>query len=210
MPSNWNQFKSNMKVKIGMPNNLSISELSELHASEYANAVSSASLIITNSQVSIGVNKEVLKLSFESLFNLLNRETVEILPNYKNSKPTKSEQISRERLEKFFLPLAVTIVREWTLEQFTPTTVPAGYVSPTTGYQVLFPGDPLELSKNLAKSFFISQEELDPNIAHETFINNLIFAYSDHLLKISGVFNGLIPASPSPIPGPPFPWIGVI
>jgi hypothetical protein len=210
MPANWITFKTNMKLKIGMPNQLSISDLAELHATEYANAVNSASLALTGSSVNTGVNKNVIKLAFESVFNSLYRESVEIIPNYKNDKPTVDEKIYRDRLEKFFLPIAISIVREWVTETFIPTVVPTGYVSPTSGYQVLFPGDPINLAKDLAKAFFVAQEELNQEVAYELFITNLIKAYSEHLLTISGIFNGLIPSAPSPIPGPPFPWVGVI
>jgi hypothetical protein len=46
-------------------------------------------------------------------------------------------------------------------------------------------------------------------IALSKFISNLILAYTKHLLTISGFFNGTIPATPSPIPGPPLPFIGI-
>lgn len=210
MASNWILFESNMKSKISFPNQLSISELSDIHATEYVNAVNTATIIFTKSPVSIGINKEILKLSFESMFNALFKETIEILPNYKNDNPTDNEIKDRDKLEHFFLPVAITIVREWTNELFTQTTVPVGYVSPTTGYRVLVPGDPINLAKDLSKAFYISQNELNQNVAFKLFISNLILAYTEHMLKISGIFNGLIPGSPSPVPGPVFPWIGVI
>lgn len=210
MAANWILFENNMKVKIGLPNQLSIPELSDIHATEYVNAVSSATIIFTGSAASIGINKETLKLSFESLFNSLLRETVEILPNYKSDNPTIDEIEDRDKLNKIFLPVAVTIVREWSNEIFTSNTVPLGYVSPTSGYQVLVPGDPVNLSKDLAKAFFIAQNELNQEVAFKAFISNLISAYTEHMLKISGIFNGLIPGLPSPIPGPIFPWVGVI
>ena len=70
------------------------------------------------------------------------------------------------------------------------------------------PGDPNALKKDLAKAFFIAQSETNQETAFNVFITALIAAYTEHLLKVSGIFNGLIPGSP-PVPGPPFPWVGV-
>lgn len=210
MPANWNTFKSNMKVKLGIPNQLSISELADIHATEYVNAVKSAQLVITGSKVSIGPTNATIKSAYEAAFNKLFNERVEITPNYKGTDPNPNQDASREKIESIFSPVAAAITAEWLKEIFTPTTVPPGYVSPTAGYQVLVPGDPNALTKDLARAFFIAQTELNQETAFNVFITALIAAYTEHLLKISGIFNGLIPASPSPVPGPPFPWVGVI
>jgi hypothetical protein len=213
MAADWITFRKNMKLELGTPNQLSISQLSEIHADEYANAVKTASVIFTGSEATVGINTDIIKAGFNSVFTKLSKETVEILPNYKNDKPTDNELESRDKLENIFLPIALAITAEWQKEVFTPSvvpTIPISYVSPTTGYQVLIPGDPFNFAKDLAKAFFIAQTELNQEIAFNVFIKSLIFAYTEHLLKISGVFNGLVPAAPNPIPGPPFPWIGVI
>jgi hypothetical protein len=106
--------------------------------------------------------------------------------------------------------VSAAICAEWLKEKFTPTTFPPGYVAPAPGYSVLVPGDPNTLKKDLAKAFFIAQSELNQETAFNVFITALILAYSEHLLKIAGLYNGLIPATPNPIPGPPFPYLGVI
>jgi len=211
MSANWNTFKSNMKAKLGVPNQRSISELADIHATEYVNAVKSAQLIITGSKVSIGPTKATIKSAYEAAFNKLFRERVEINPNYKGTDPNPNQDASREKIESIFSPVAAVITAEWLKEIFTPTTLPPGYVSPTTGYQVLVPGDPNALTKDLARAFFIAQTELNQETAFNVVITALIAAYAEHLLKITGVFNGLIPPTPNPpTPGPPFPWIGVI
>lgn len=210
MPATWSTFRINMKAKLGIPNQLSISDLADIHATEYVNAVKSAQLVTTSSKATIGINKDSVKSAYEIAFTKLFNESVEITPNYKGNEPNPNQDSSRAKIEQIFSPVATIITLEWLKEKFTPITVPPGYVSPTTGYQVLVPGDPDSLTKDLAKAFFIAQSELNQEVAFNVFITALIAAYTEHLLKISGVFNGLIPAAPSPIPGPPFPWIGVI
>jgi hypothetical protein len=212
MPANWNTFRSNMKAKLGVPNQRTISELADIHATEYVNAVKSAQLVITSSKVTLGVNKASVKSAYEAAFNKLLNERTEISPNYKGDNPNPNQDKSREKIESIFAPVAAAITVEWAKEIFTPTTVPIGYVLPTTGYQVLVPGDPNALTKDLAKAFFIAQSEINQETAFNVFITALIAAYAEHLLKITGVFNGLIPVPPpaAPVPGPPFPWIGVV
>lgn len=209
MPANWSTFRSNMKAKLGIPNQRSISEIADIHATEYVNAVKEAQLILTGSKVTVGVSKGTIKSAYEAAFTKLFNERVEITPNYKGTTPNPDQDFSREKIEQIFAPVAATITAEWLKEKFTPTTLPPGYVTPTTGYQVIVPGDPNALKKDLAKAFFIAQTELNQETAFNVFITALIAAYTEHLLKISGVFNGLIPPKP-PKPGPPFPWIGVI
>lgn len=210
MPANWSTFRSNMKAKLGIPNQRSISEIADIHATEYVNAVKGAQLILTGSKATVGVSKGTVKSAYEAAFTKLFNERVEISPNYKGTDPNPNQDSSREKIEQIFAPVAAAITAEWLKEIFTPTTLPPGYVAPTTGYQVLVPGDPNALTKDLARAFFIAQTELNQETAFNVFITALIAAYTEHLLKISGVFNGLIPPTPNPpTPGPPFPWIGV-
>lgn len=210
MSANWSTFRINMKSKLGIPNQRSISEIADIHATEYVNAVKSAKLIITGSTATVGINKGVIKSAYETAFTKLFSERIEINPNYKGINPNPNQDSDRAKIEQIFAPVATAITLEWLNEKFTPTTVPPGYVSPTTGYQVLVPGDPNSLTKDLARAFFIAQTELNQEIAFNVFITALIGSYTEHLLKISGIFNGLIPATPSPVPGPPFTWVGVI
>lgn len=210
MPATWTTFRSNIKAKLGMPNQLSISELADIHATEYVNAVKSANIILSSSKATIGIAKAPVKSAYEAAFNKLFNEKIEILPNYKGDNLNPNQDTSRNKLEEVFAPVAAVICAGWAKEIFTPTTPPPGYVKPTVGYTVLVPGDPISLKKDLAKAFFIAQSELNQETAFNVFITALILAYTEHLLKISGLFNGLVLAAPSPIPGPPFPFIGVI
>jgi hypothetical protein len=211
MASNWSTFKSNMKSKLGKPNELSISELADIHATEYVNAVKGAAIVLTSSKATIGITKASVKSAYEAAFTKLSKETTELSPNYKGNNPNPNQDQSREKIESIFAPVAGVICAEWAKEIFTPTTFPPGYIIPAPGYSVLVPGDPNALKKDLAKAFFIAQSETNTDMAFNVFITALIAAYVEHLLKIAGVYNGLIPVPPpaTPIPGPPFPWIAV-
>lgn len=209
MASDWSTFRTNMKSKLGSPNQLSISELADIHATEYVAAVKGAAIVLTSSKATIGITKASVKSAYEAAFTNLQKEKVELSPNYKGTNPNPNQEKSREKIESIFAPVAAVICAEWAKEIFTPATVPPGYVTPTVGYAVLIPGVPTDLTKDLAKAFFIAQTETDSNTAFNVFIAALILAYTKHLLSISGLFNGLIPAAPSPIPGPPFPWVAV-
>jgi hypothetical protein len=210
MASDWSTFESNMKPVYDMSNTqMSIDELSDYHATEYVTAVKAAQILMTSSKVSIGITKDPIKSAYKKAFTDLFNEKTPISPNYKGNDPNPNQAESRKKIEDIFLPVATAICTEWLKEIFTPATAPPPYVSPTSGYQVLIPGKPDALAKDLAKAFYIAQSELDNNTAYNLFITLLIAAYTKHLLTISGIFNGLIPAAPSPIPGPPFPWIAV-
>lgn len=207
MAADWTSFEKNLRdVKF---DNSTIDDVAKFHANEYIKAVKNSEIILTASKSTIGLIEKNIEIAFKGVFNSLAVIKIQITPDYKNNINPNKES-ARKILEDIFEPLAITICTEWTREVFTPTLVPIGYLTPSTGYTITFPGDPSALTKDLAKAFFISQEEIDSEIALSKFISNLILAYTKHLLTISGVFNGTIPAAPSPIPGPPFPFIGVV
>lgn len=209
MSADWISFRSNIKKVIGKPNQITISKLAELHADEYANAVNSSIIIVTGSNVTGTINKNIIKTAYEGTFNALYKERVQLNPNYNNDKPTAMEKRDRKKIEGLFLPVALAISTSWINERFNDSILPPPYIAPTTGYRIITPGDPISLSKDLAKTFFISKNEIDINTSFDLFISSLISSYTKHLLKITGVFNGLVPGATNPIPGPPFPWIGV-
>jgi hypothetical protein len=188
---------------------MTIDELADHHATEYVAAVKGAAIILTSSKATIGISKSTVKSAYKKAFTDLFNLKTPITPNYKGIDPNPNQEDSRKVLEEIFTPVAAAICGEWSKEIFTPATVPPGYVTPTVGYVVLVPGVPTNLAKDLAKAFFIAQPELNKDTAFNVFITALILAYTKHLLTISGLFTGLIPAAPSPIPGPPFPWIAV-
>ena len=109
MPANWSTFRSNMKAKLGTPNQISISELADIHATEYVNAVKPATIILTSSKATVGVVKSTVKSAYEAAFTKLQKETIEITPNYKGNSPNPNQDQSRNKIESIFEPVAAAI-----------------------------------------------------------------------------------------------------
>jgi hypothetical protein len=105
-----------------------------------------------------------------------------------------------------FLKWSTEIVKYWASVTWTPMPPPPGYVSPTVGVTVLTGGTPSPLDVGLYTAF---NNPPAPSPMGSIICGKLISAFTNHLLTVQGVYNGLIPAAPSPIPGPPFPWVGV-
>lgn len=106
-----------------------------------------------------------------------------------------------------FLKWATETVNYWATVTWTPIPPPPGYVSPTTGVTVLTGGTPSPLDVGLWAAF---NNPPAPTPMGNIICAKLITAFTTHLLTVNGLYNGLIPAVPSPIPGPPFPWVGLI
>jgi hypothetical protein len=163
---------------------------------------------LTGSKVT-SITKPLIKIAYEQVFTSLSLLKIELKPNYAQGEAkTDIEKANRAFIESLFLPVASVICLEWQKEIFTASTIPPGYVSPSPGYNVLVPGDPITLSKDLAKAFFISQTILNSEESVNTFIKTLVEAYTKHMLSITGTFIGLVPGTPAVL-GPPFPYVGV-
>ena len=106
-----------------------------------------------------------------------------------------------------FLGWATETVSYWAAVQWNPLPPPPHYVSPTTGVTVLSGGTPSPLDVGLWGAF---NNPPSPTPMGNIICGKLIAAFTTHLLTVSGLYNGLIPAAPSPVPGPPFPWVGVV
>jgi hypothetical protein len=105
-----------------------------------------------------------------------------------------------------FLGWAAETVKYWAGVNWAPIP-PPGYISPTTGVTVLTGGTPSPLNVGLWNAFNNPPNSIPMG---NIICAKLITAFTTHLLTVNGLYNGLIPAAPSPIPGPPFPWVGVI
>lgn len=211
MPALWPSMVASLKAQL--PTASDVDSLANIYASTYSNAISSSSIVISSSTLTSAPQSSLIEQGFKSTFNILSRINEELAPNYKDEEIPEDEfqkqQDSRQKIESAFLLTATQIILAWTSAQFNSAIPMPGYVAPTSGYAILFPGDPSSLSKDLAKAFFIAQSETDSNSAFLAHTNGLIEAYSKHLLSITGIYNGLVPAVPSPIPGPPISWVGI-
>ena len=106
-----------------------------------------------------------------------------------------------------FATWAAETVLFWQSVQWSPMPPPPPYVSPTSGVTVLTGGTPSPLDTMLYNAF----THPPANIPMGNIIcAKLILAFTTHLLTVQGLYNGLIPSPAGPIPGPPFPWVGLV
>lgn len=215
MPANWTLFAANLKREFGVPNQKTIQQIAKIHADEYINAIlqNAAPSLAPNSIVTI-INPSLIEAAYQLTFTALFKIREPLIPNYDSDNPSVKEEEARKKIEDIFLGVATAICSSWISEIFTPTImpgVPGTYVSPFPGYTITFIGDPIELSKNLAKAFFIAQNESKSDIAINKMTVALIEAYSKHMLTLTINFSGLIPQPTGPpILLPIFPIVGVI
>lgn len=211
MPALWPVMASNLKIKL--PTATDIPSLADIYATEYANAVQNSSIVLTSALATKSPKSPGIKAGFVLTFNILFKIKAELKPNYKDEEVTVEQKEKQDKartiIESAFLPVATAIVGEWVLAIFNSNTPPPSYVSPTTGYTIVFPGNPDDLAKDLAKAFYIAQTESNSDKAFQAHLTELIKAYTNHLVTISGFYNGLVSSPNGPIPGPPFPFVGV-
>jgi hypothetical protein len=106
-----------------------------------------------------------------------------------------------------FLDWANAMVSYWSTSQWVPVPPPPGYVAPTTGHQTLSGGVVTPLNSQLYDAFaFPPQNTPMGNII----ASKLVIACTQHLTTIQGIWNGTVPTPSGPVPGPPFPWVGLI
>lgn len=92
----------------------------------------------------------------------------------------------------------------WLTAKMSPVPPMPPCIAPTVGTTILIPGLPLPLNSNLKTTFSNSGNSVAEAV--QKFYNNL----STHQLSIIGIYTGIIPFFPSPIPGPPIPWFSML
>jgi hypothetical protein len=105
------------------------------------------------------------------------------------------------KVEPGFLLMALGFCFYWLNSTFTPLPPMPPMAAPTTGCQVIFPGLPSPLDKELQDGL----KRKDGEQALSSFINALI----KHQLTIAGLYSGLVPSVPSPLPLI-LPWVGIL
>lgn len=91
----------------------------------------------------------------------------------------------------------------WLTARMSPMPPMPPCIAPTGGTIILFPGSPIPLNKDLKETFQSAQSTPQ---AIAKFYNALI----GHQLTVAGIYTGIIPLFPSPVPGPPIPWFGLL
>ncbi len=107
----------------------------------------------------------------------------------------------KDKIEPGFVLMALGFCLYWLNSTFTPLPPMPPMAAPTSGCQVLFPGLPTPLDKELQDGL----RKRDGEEALSGFINALI----KHQLTIAGIYGGLVPSVPSPIPLI-LPWVAVL
>lgn len=91
----------------------------------------------------------------------------------------------------------------WLTANMSPVPPMPPCIGPSGGTLVLVPGLPTPLNSDLAKTFTKGNTVLQ---AVGKLYNSLIA----HQLTVVGIYLGIIPFFPSPIPGPPIPWFSML
>ena len=91
----------------------------------------------------------------------------------------------------------------WLTSRMSPVPPMPPCIGPTGGTLVLLPGLPTPLNSDLAKTFAKGNTVIQA-------IGKLYNSLIAHQLTVAGVYLGIIPFFPSPIPGPPIPWFSML
>lgn len=184
MSVDWSGFKSNMTEYFKNNGAKDASECAKKLATEYENAIKTAVTKTGNKILKTGnfiILENGFKLAFETM--LKSPINLKLLP---------------------YTILASSIVAYWIPVSLNPLPPVPPTISPTTGFTLNFFGLPTPLDKGLQKAFNSGFEN-----PVEVVVDNLILCLKVHMSTISGVYNGLIPAVPNPVPSSPIPFVGL-
>lgn len=102
-----------------------------------------------------------------------------------------------------YLVMSTGVCLYWLSSRISPVPPMPPCIAPTFGTQVIIPGLPVPLNSDLHDTFKYPQQ---PEEAIAKFYNSLIL----HQFTVIGIYGGIIPFFPSPIPGPPIPWFSIL
>lgn len=106
----------------------------------------------------------------------------------------------QDKTEPGFTLMAIGFCLYWTGATFMPLPPMPPMMTPITGAQVIFPGVPRGLDHDIKKAF--QQGDADSVLQH------LSIALIKHQLTISGIYSGVLPSVPTPVPMI-LPWTGL-
>lgn len=91
----------------------------------------------------------------------------------------------------------------WLTARMAPVPPMPPCIGPTGGTLILLPGLPTPLNSDLGKTFAKGNTVIQA-------IGKLYNSLIAHQLTVAGVYLGIIPFFPSPVPGPPIPWFSML
>jgi hypothetical protein len=195
---NWPGLQLKISDFIANQKSQSTLETATFFGTEYHNTVLTGTTMFGNNIVTPG-DPNILINAFKSAFDMQLNSQIDlgIVP---------------------YTVIAGAIVTYWTSVKFNslppaPPTIlpnPAFAIPPLQVCQLLVPGLPVPLNTLLMTAFKSGIAAPNPIAAGVLVSTAIILAFTTHITTISGIYNGLIPAVPSPIPSPPIPWVGVL
>lgn len=102
-----------------------------------------------------------------------------------------------------YLVIATGICLYWITAKMSPVPPMPPCISPTGGTLILFPGLPIPLNSALSDSFKSGQSTTEA-------IAKLYNVFILHQFTVAGVYTGIIPFFPTPVPSPPLPWFSLL
>jgi hypothetical protein len=182
MPANWGTFTSAFTAYLTSQVAQDEGDTADMIGTLYVAAVATA-LVNVGSAPIVPPSSSTIASGFEASFLL--------------AKSAGSAPITPAT----FMPAAGAIIGEYAKLTIIPMPPMPPCIAPTVGYKVLFPGEPGSLASLLAAAFSAQSEA--------TTASMLASAFTTHLTTVTGIYLGMIPSAPSPIPGPPIPWVGI-
>ena len=189
MAADWTTFKSNVKDFMMNDKNKTSSTLADKISTEYDNAILKSTTINTNTIIG-GNNKTLIKDAFKAAFIMMSKSPIDL------------------ELKPYTL-IALSIVDYWKSIQINPNPPILPDKTATIGYTITFTGLAKPLDEGLMKAFKSGKDLKTPEQGIDIVLENLVIAFSTHMLLISGTYDGLLPTDP-PSPGTPIPWTGLI
>jgi hypothetical protein len=126
-----------------------------------------------------------------------------------------NESKEKNSIEKsHFNTLSGELISFWENVTWNPLPPPPLYAGPdptglpliNPGINIQFAGD-AEVISSLLNDVF-SPPPL-PSSSGIVFATRLANAFQAHMYSINGFYKGLVPGFPTPVPGPPFPWVAI-
>jgi hypothetical protein len=188
MPANWSTLQSQLSTYFDN-NQVSKSErdTAQIIANSYYTSILSANIVTIPGSILVApAPPSLIANGFENTFRILKS---------KGGVPTAAD----------YSPAAAGIVQFWLASRWAPLPPPPGYVGPITGNQTISGGSPAPLNYDIWNAF----NNNIPGKVGAVIATKLVAAFSAHLTLVQGIYVGLIPSPAGPVPGPPFPWLGV-
>lgn len=191
MPAMWPKFQIDFIKVLSEQQVESEEDFANFLVDSYKSAVSSASTIFGAMPISSTFKDKVMRDSFVEGFKMMKDGDLSLKP---------------------YTVMATGIIGFWVGVQFQPMPPMPPSVGPAPVPMpniVTFPGVPVGLDKQLEAAFSMGTTALSAPDAAMKIGPFLITSFMTHLSTVAGLYTGMVPAAPVPIPTP-IPWVALI